>query len=264
MADQSKPAAEPFIKRGDYSSSPLNKALFVLLRTLDPFLQYSILANGTGTPLLHRLGLRTLPAGSPAHTGFGAIDSLGLSPYRLILLAMTVGSAAKQNYWIAAIGAESMTTKAAISVGIFNTVLNSINNYAFLLGATSASADATFPQPALLVGSALYVVGILTETISELQRKRFKENPKNKGKPYTGGLFKYARHINYGAYIVWRTGYAIAAGGWGLGAVVAAFFGVQMGIGSVAELNSYCEKRYGPDWEQFKRQTKYKLIPGIY
>lgn len=26
----------------------------------------------------------------------------------------------------------------------------------------------------------------------------------------------------------------------------------------------YCEKRYGEDWDKFKKQTKYRLIPGIY
>jgi hypothetical protein len=43
------------------------------------------------------VGLRTLPPGIPAHTGVGFIDALGLSPYRLILLGMTVGTALKQS-----------------------------------------------------------------------------------------------------------------------------------------------------------------------
>jgi hypothetical protein len=106
MAEKASPSTEPrsgasklrdLITRGDYTSDPLGRATFVLLRTIDPFLQYSILAHGLGTGLLHRVGLRTLPAGIPAHTGIPVIDALGLSPYRLILLGMTIACAVKQN-----------------------------------------------------------------------------------------------------------------------------------------------------------------------
>ena len=41
------------------------------------------------------------------------------------------------------------------------------------------------PVP-VLVGSTVYAVGILTEAISETQRYRFKRDPNNKGKLYTG------------------------------------------------------------------------------
>ena len=51
------------------------------------------------------------------------------------------------------------------------------------------------------------MAGILLELVSELQRKRFKDDPANKGKPYAGGLFSLARSINYGGYTLWRGGY---------------------------------------------------------
>ncbi|KAF2651850.1 hypothetical protein K491DRAFT_76618 [Lophiostoma macrostomum CBS 122681] len=252
------------ISRGDYTSTPFGKTLFIILRSLDPFLQYSILAHGTGTGVLHRLGLRTLPPGPPIHTGVSLIDNLGLSPYRLILLAMTAGSALKQNIWVSGISGEPMDVKAATIVSAFNTVMNGLNNYAFLLTATSASTNSDFPQTPLVVGGALYVTGILVELGAEMQRKRFKADAKNKGKPYTGGLWALARHINYGAYTIWRGGYALAAGGWVWGAVVGAFFFADFATRGVPILNEYCEKRYGADWENFKKQTKYRLIPGIY
>ncbi|KAF2800417.1 hypothetical protein K505DRAFT_263962 [Melanomma pulvis-pyrius CBS 109.77] len=252
------------VSRGDYTSTPVGKATFFVLRALDPFVQYSILAHGVGTGFLHRVGLRTLPPGLPIHTGISAIDSLGLSPYRLILLAMSVGSTVKQNIWVTAVSAEPMTVGNAAIIGAFNTVNNALNAYAFLVSATSASTESTFPQAPLIVGSALYVTGILAELISEIQRKRFKSDPKNKGKAYTGGLWSLARHINYGAYTVWRAGFATAAGGWIWGAIVGAFFFSDFATRGVPILNEYCEKRYGAQWEQFKKQTKWRLIPGIY
>jgi hypothetical protein len=56
----------------------------------------------------------------------------------------------------------------------------------------------------------------------------------------------------------------MAAGGWGLGLVTAAFFLSDFAKRGVPVLNEYCEKRYGKDWEAFKKRTPYVLIPGIY
>ncbi|KAF2021087.1 hypothetical protein BU24DRAFT_14582 [Aaosphaeria arxii CBS 175.79] len=252
------------ISRGDKTSTPVGKAAFALLRALDPVFQYSVLKYGVGTGLLHRVGLRTLPPGLPAHTGIALIDGLQLSPYRLVLVGMAVGSAIKHDIWISALSEEPMSIQNAFIIGVFNLVMNSLNSYAFLASITSASQESTFPQPALLVGSALYTTGIFTELIAEIQRKRFKSDPANKGKPYTGGLWSLARHINYGAYTFWRAGYAAAAGGWVWGAVVGAFFFSDFATRAVPILNEYCAKRYGEDWAKFEKQTKWRLIPGVY
>ncbi|KAJ4293416.1 hypothetical protein N0V90_008699 [Kalmusia sp. IMI 367209] len=251
------------ISRGDYTPTPVGKAVFVIARAIDPFIQYSIL-RGAGTGILHSVGLRTLPPGTPANTGISIIDGLGLSPYRLVLLSMAVGSAVKQDIWAVALAGEPMSVNNAVAISIFNTVFNSLSSYAFLIRATSASLESAFPQPALLVGGALYVTGLLTELISEVQRKQFKKDPRNKGKPYTGGLWAFARHINYGGYTVWRAAYALTGGGWIMGALVGGFFFADFARRGVPVLNEYCEKRYGEDWQQFKKQTKYRLIPGIY
>ncbi|KAK3200886.1 hypothetical protein GRF29_213g298184 [Pseudopithomyces chartarum] len=251
------------ISRGDYTSTPLGKAVFVLARALDPVIQYSIL-HGAGTGLLHKVGLRTLPPSIPSSTGIAAIDGLALSPYRLALLGMAVGSAVKQDIWAVFLSGEPMTVSNAVAISIFNTVFNSLSSYAFLIRATSASLESDFPQPALLVGGVLYATGILTELVSEVQRKLFKKDPKNNGKPFTGGLWSFARHINYGGYTIWRAAYALTGGGWIMGAVVGAFFFADFATRGVPVLNEYCEKRYGEDWQSFKKQTKYRLIPGIY
>lgn len=252
------------IARGDYTPTPLGKATFFILRGIEPVLQYSILAHGLGTSVLHRVGLRTLPPGLPTHTGISLIDGLGLSPYRLVLLGMAVGAAVKQNIWVTALSGEPMPVTGAIAVGVFNAVFNSLSTYAFLTTSTSASTEADFPQPALLIGGSLYVVGIMTELIAEVQRKRFKANPDNKGKAYTGGLWSFARHINYGGYTIWRAGYAMVGGGYTLGALVGAFFAWDFTQRAIPILSEYCEKRYGAQWEEFKQKTPYQLIPYIY
>jgi protein-S-isoprenylcysteine O-methyltransferase Ste14 len=251
------------ISRGDYTSTPGGKAVFFILRSLDPFLQYSVLAYGAGTALLHRVGLRTLPPGLPSQTGYSLVDNLGLSPYRLILLAMTIGSALKQDIWVVALSGEPMTVGNATFLSFYNTFMNGLNNYMFLLTATSLT-ESNLRQPQLIVGGILYTIGIISEFVAEAQRKSFKNDPKNKGKPFTGGLWSFARHVNYGAYTLWRGGYAMAAGGWIYGAIMSSIFFADFATRAVPILNEYCEKRYGADWEQFKRQTKYRMIPGIY
>lgn len=267
MADHKPQPAKHFdlIARGIKEPSPLGTATFVGLRILDPILQYNILAKGWGSTALHRLGLETLPAGLPTHTGT-PIDGLGLSPYRLILLGMAAGTSAKQAWWLCGTSEERFGVGTALAVGAYNTAANALNGLLFTTTAFSASlaGGETFPQPPLVVGVALYVVGMLTEVVSEYQRYRFKRDPKNKGKPYTGGLFKYARHINYTGYSLWRAGYCLAAGGWGWGIAAFAWQYTDFVTRAVPVLNDYCEKRYGEQWEAFKRQTPYKLIPYIY
>jgi len=236
-------AKQDNINRGNKKDNPLGTGLFIGLRTADLWLQYGILAKGVGSSLIEKLGSSTLAHG-PSLITDTVVDRLGLSPYRLILLAMATGSALKQNYWILGINQEEFTPAQAGMVAAFNTVTNSLNDLLFVCAATSASVNGEhFPQTPLMVGSALYTVGILTETLSEVQRKRFKDDPSNKGKVYTGGLFGLARHINYGGYVLWRTGYAVAAGGWIYGACIFAFHTYGFVGRSIPALNHYCEER---------------------
>lgn len=260
----STPKPRDLISRGDYSSSPAGKSVFFLIRSLDPLLQYSILAHGLGASLFTRFGLRILPPALSSQTGIALIDNLGLSPYRLVLLGMAVGSAVKHDIWISVLAQEQMSVQNAVTIGVFNSVFNSMNSYAFLLSAASLTAESTFPQTELLVAGSLYVVGLLTELVAEVQRKRFKADPKNQGKVYTGGLWKFARHINYTGYVLWRGGYALAGGGYIMGAVVGGFFLSDFLTRGIPVLDEYCGKRYGVAWEKFKKDTPYKLIPYVY
>ncbi|KAK5011200.1 hypothetical protein LTR28_004954 [Elasticomyces elasticus] len=244
--------------------SPLGSGLFVGLRSLDAILQYGILAQDYGSGIIQKLGGQTLPHGPPLITNT-FVDQLGLSPYRMILFGMATGSALKQIYWLLDVSQEEFPPSTAVMVSAFNTAFNSINSLLFTSTYFSASVNGEhFPQTPLLVGAALYTVGILTETISEVQRKRFKADPKNKGKVYKDGLFGLARHINYGGYTLWRTGYSLAAGGWIWGAMVAGFFVTSFSVRGIPVLSHYCQERYGEQWDQYTRQTPYKLFPYIY
>jgi len=252
------------VKRGVKKQNTPGTLTFVGLRAADPVLQWTILARGVGSSLLHKLGLETLPAGPPNTGTF--LDAIDLSPYRLVLLAMTLGDVSKQIFWKTYIAKEEFppsTTAAIASAGAF---FNSANNLLFTATATSASLSGSgrFPQTPLLVGSGLYILGMGLELGSELQRKRFKDDPRNKGHPCTEGLWAISRHINYAGWMIWRTGFAIAAAGWGWGIFTVALTGMIFSQGSIPALDAYCSKTYGAEWEEFKRKTPYKLIPYVY
>lgn len=87
------------------------------------------------------------------------------------------------------------------------------------------------------------ITGLALETISEVQRRNFKARPQNKGKPFTTGLFGVARHINYGAFCLWRAGYAMAAAGPIWGGLVFWFFYHDFTDRGIPVLDRYCAGR---------------------
>lgn len=229
--------------RGIKKTNPLGTALFVGLRNADIYVQYGILAYGWGSGFINLLGGTTLPHGLTSRTGT-LLNRLQLSPYRLILLSMAAGSAFKQS--VNAVGIFENEFKPSMAVGIsaLNTFFNSVNDLFFVCSRTSASVNGEhFPQTPLIVGSALYVAGITCELLAEVQRKRFKDDARNRGKAYTGGLFALSRHVNYFGFVLWRAGYAMAAGGWLWGGFIAAFHGYDFVARAIPELDTYCSER---------------------
>jgi len=47
------------------------------------------------------------------------------------------------------------------------------------------------------LGVLIWIIGFTFESVGDYQLKKFKENPQNKGKLITTGLWKYSRHPNY-------------------------------------------------------------------
>lgn len=278
MSDKPPPSRNPndLIARGIKRPSPVGTATFVGLRALDPVLQYQILAHGLGAGFLAKLGLTTIPlsAAVVTRTGIKLIDRLGLPLDRLLLLAMAVGSAAKQIFWLTYISEEEFPAASALAVSAYNTICNSVNALLFLAAATSAARSTRpFTVPVgpgsrlslpVALGALLYAVGISLETGSELQRKKFKQDPAHKGKLCREGLWAWARHINYSGYTMWRTGFALASGGWVAGSVVAAMQAVNFAKGGTVHLDTYMSKRYKDQWGRYKEDVPWKLFPGIY
>lgn len=220
--------------------SPLGRTVFVGLRLADAVWQYAALERGWVTAALGHLN--SIPVDVVHQV------SRTLSPYHQLLVAMSFGSGLKQAIHMAFISEQELPVPAAFGIGFFNTVLNSINILGGVWYATSqappnGSLSHILHNPTILIGVGSYTVGILLELVSELQRRAFKKNPSNRGKPYGGGLFSWATNINYGGYILWRAGFALASAGWTWGIFTFTFFFYDFASRGVPVLDEYCAKR---------------------
>ncbi|MGE6598818.1 methyltransferase family protein [Bacillus proteolyticus] len=114
----------------------------------------------------------------------------------------------------------------------------------------------------LVIGWMLFLGGSILNTVSELLRKPFKDNPANQGKLYTGGLFKYAIHINYLGDCLWVLGLALISNNIyslliPLGLLIVFVFDY------IPKSDDYLQNKYGEQFTVYKQKTK-KLIPFIW
>ncbi|MEJ9111319.1 DUF1295 domain-containing protein [Bacillus paramobilis] len=114
----------------------------------------------------------------------------------------------------------------------------------------------------LFIGWILFLGGSILNTVSELLRKPFKDNPVNQGKLYTGGLFKYAIHINYFGDCIWVLGLALISSN-----IFSLFIPLGLFLVFVFDYipksDDYLQNKYGEQFAVYKQKTK-KLIPFIW
>ncbi len=128
-----------------------------------------------------------------------------------------------------------------------------------------AAFGATSPVPLDeidIVAVALFLAGCTFNTGSEIQRKRFKEIPANKGRLYTHGLFSLVRHPNYLGDILWALGWALMTrNAWSM--LIPAVAAAGFVFGFIPQLSTYLAERYGRQYEDWAKRTK-RLFPFIY
>ena len=113
-----------------------------------------------------------------------------------------------------------------------------------------------------LIGIILFLTGSFLNTASEYFRFSWKQKKENAGHLYTGGLFKYARHINYFGDIVLFGGLAIVAH-----QIQLLIIPISMAFVFVVILiplkESYLKDKYGNEYISYAANTK-MLIPLIF
>lgn len=230
--------------------SPVGRSIFVGLRAADVFWQYTLLRRGWGIRLIEKI------SGHAVHSSsvLSPLTLTQLQPYYGLVTLLSLGSSIKQILHMVFISEQAMDVGSAFTIALFNTIFNTINTLLSLWAVTSPVAPDldsssfinTLLSPPVAVGIAAYAIGLSVEAISEFQRKAFKQDPKNKGKPYGGGLFSLATNINYGAYTVWRSAYALTCGGFVWSVTTFAFFFRDFATRGVPVLDEYMTQRVSP------------------
>lgn len=232
--------------------SPLGTTVFICTRLLGPILAYRILGHGFASNWLNALGFVI----SVSDTGPGqpsTFFSLSLSQWVIFLMACV--STIKHIYWVLLISEQEIPPFSGIFLGGLESMTDSLNSWLFMhhFSVPSSSLSSSFstrnislapPIPGLslpmIIGALLFDFGITIESAAEIQRRAFKKDLRNAGKPFSGGLFGLARNINYGGHVLWKMGNALAAGGWVWGFLVGGGHLYDFVTRGVPVLDGYC------------------------
>jgi steroid 5-alpha reductase family enzyme len=137
--------------------------------------------------------------------------------------------------------------------------------WVLIIHATMAITGGTNPTPAGIVawlGVALYLLGSYLNTGSELQRLVWKKRPENRGKLYTGGLFRVTMHPNYLGDVTLFAGFALVTGTIWAFAIPIIMASMFIFI-NIPMLDKYLGERYGEAFDQYAAKTA-KLVPFVY
>jgi protein-S-isoprenylcysteine O-methyltransferase Ste14 len=127
-----------------------------------------------------------------------------------------------------------------------------------LLGAGTRTPLSWLDAPGIL----LVLLGSALNTGSELQRKRFKDDPANRGRLFTGGLFRLARHVNFFGDTLWALGWALLTrNAWAL--LIPLLLAVGFVWFQIPILSRYLAGRYGNAYREWAGRSK-RFIPFVY
>lgn len=124
----------------------------------------------------------------------------------------------------------------------------------------------------LAIGCLIWFTGFLTETVSDLQKYRFINNPKNKGKWVDTGLWKFSRHPNYfGEILCWVGIYFYALTSLTDSQKLVALISpltitiLLLFISGIPMLEKKADKKWGSNkgYQKYKKETAV-LIPFIF
>ncbi len=225
---------------GEYDKSIGPKILLTLLHALSLYVIFWMLFRGGLVALSFWAGRSFLP-------GAFATRALLFSCALIYFLRVAFGCFCLIR--------RTMRWGEAIGIGFFVFL---VHIFFALLGGTNPHG----PGAVAVLGAFLYVAGSYLNTGSEYMRHAWKQNPAHQARLYTGGLFRYSRHINYFGDEVLFIGYALITGSlWAL--VVPAFMALGFLFANIPTLDRYLARKYGHAFEDYAIHTK-RFIPFVY
>lgn len=122
--------------------------------------------------------------------------------------------------------------------------------------------------PLFFVGIALWVLGFVLEVAADLQKSRFRQDPANKGRFITTGVWAWSQHPNYFGEIVMWLGIALASvgtfAGWQYVGLLSPIFVYLLltRVSGIPLLDRKAQEKWGddPEFQAYQRQTPV-LVP---
>ncbi|MGN6329287.1 MAG: DUF1295 domain-containing protein [Rhodanobacter sp.] len=134
----------------------------------------------------------------------------------------------------------------------------------FALPFAAVACNPHLPGMWLPAAVAIWLLGVIGETVADAQLARFRHNPANKGRTCREGLWRYSRHPNYFfewlhwfAYLCLAVGSPIAWLAWAGPLVMYVFL---RGISGVPYTEAQALRSRGEDYRDYQRSTS-MLIP---
>ncbi|MDG2491218.1 MAG: DUF1295 domain-containing protein [Flavobacteriaceae bacterium] len=128
---------------------------------------------------------------------------------------------------------------------------------------TAIASESKSADLFLIGGAALWLFGFVVEVIADSQKSKFNQNPKNKGKFISCGIWSISRHPNYVGEVLLWTGIAIIAipslSGLQYLALISPVFTYLLltRVSGVNLLEASSDKKWGldEDYIQYKKKT---------
>ncbi|KAJ9637933.1 hypothetical protein H2204_004523 [Knufia peltigerae] len=241
------------IQRGVYGRDWFGNIVFSASRTFTGPVQYLLIG---AHPLGRYFGVPPPPTG-----GFITVLGHTVPRYQALAALMPTYLAVKQIFWINVLAREKLSKTFlwfAVPAGM---VVEVVHSLAF----TAASRNPLFSDRAFNIGLALFVAGNILELVADVQLALHRWNPKNRGKVCKTGVWRITRQINYTANVIFGFGYAMALGGPVYGMVTtAATYVTNFLTNAGPSKEHYCQEKYGEQWDEYKKEVPYVLIPWIY
>lgn len=151
-------------------------------------------------------------------------------------------------------------------------LLQGVTVWVVMLPSTIFLARAVDATPAwVFAGVAVWLAGLLIETVADAQKYRFKANPRNAGRWIEHGLWRYSRHPNYlGEIMIWTGVYLYTLSGLSIGpALVGVVSPVFLAlllvrVSGIPILEKRADERWGENeaYRRYRRRTG-ALLPRL-
>ncbi|KAK6988841.1 S5A-reductase domain-containing protein [Favolaschia claudopus] len=255
------PTPGPF-QRGNPNLSISGTVIFALVRLADAPLQYFLFTRGWAVRLLSLFGFRAAQLPITLGPGLG-----GIGPVPTLLVGMCGLAAVRHAH--AFTSTPYIPVSVSLSVALYNAFVNAINTLATVH--TLSSITPILTRTSFLeyldwhqyIGFAVLVAGLAIEFSAEASRKRFKGDPRNRGKLDDTGLWSVVRHPNYLGFFLSRVGISLATGSYWITLILNSLQFLIFYSGGIPDIEWYMAHKYGAQWEAYTRRVRWAIIPGV-